>query len=361
MQLYAVRSANNWGHGDFGDLARLLEIAGETGAAGIGINPLHALAAGQASPYSPSSRLFLNPLYIDIEAIPEFPGTEACDLRAAVARLRAADLIDYSEVHAVKRKALRAAFAAFRKNARTERREDFQAFRTRSGEPLERFAAFETLAERLGLPWQSWPAEWRQCSTALARLSSDPDVEFHAFVQWIADGQLRACAQTARRLNLGVGLYLDVAVGVEGGGADAWGAPHTLPPDLSIGAPPDVYNPGGQNWGLASLHPQILIDSDFSLFRQMLRSVMKYAGAIRIDHALGLNRLFLIPTGGTAGDGGYVSFPFEAMLAVVAQESVNNRCLVIGEDLGTIPEGVSDTLNKVGNMVVSSRVVRARA
>jgi 4-alpha-glucanotransferase len=350
VQLYAVRSTQNWGHGDFGDLARLAEIAAKAGASGMGVNPLHALAPGQASPYSPSSRIFLNRLYIDVEAIEEFPGIDACGLGNEIAQLRAADFVDYAAVDAAKVKALRAAYKTFRSSATPERRHDFDAFRTRSGSPLRLFALFETLRERFGFPWQTWPREWQDVSPALARLEAGDlgDIELHAFIQWIADQQLRNCVGIAKRLALPVGLYLDVAVGVDVGGADVWAAPDMLCQNLSIGAPPDVYNPQGQNWGLASFHPQALIDSDFLPFRQMLRSVMHYAGSIRIDHALGLNRLYLIPAGASPADGGYVRFPFAAMLAVIAQESSEARCLTIGEDLGTIPEGVCEALNAWG-------------
>ena len=349
-QLYAVRSVRNWGHGDFSDLARLLEIADRMGAAGIGLNPLHALLPGQASAYSPSSRIFLNPLYVDIEAIDEFPGTDACGLTEEVARLRASKVVDYSAVHVAKRTALRATYDAFQHHATLERRNDFDAFRERLGATLERFAVFETLRERFGFPWQTWPSEWHEVSHALERHKAGDlgDIGFPAFIQWVAYYQLRNCARMAQRMALPVGLYLDIAVGVDAGGADAWAAPHMLCQNLFIGAPPDIYNPRGQNWGLASFHPQSLIDSDFSLFRQMLRSVMQYAGAIKIDHALGLNRLYLIPVGSSAAEGGYVRFPFTAMLAAIAQESINNRCLVIGEDLGTIPEGVCETLKQWG-------------
>jgi 4-alpha-glucanotransferase len=349
-QLYAIRSARNWGHGDFTDLTRLLAIAAQVGAAGVGLNPLHALAPGEASGYSPSSRMFLNALYIDVEAIAEFPGLDACGLNDEVARLRALDVIDYPAVHTAKLKALRAAYDAFRDHACAQRKKDFNDFRQRHGESLARFAAFESLRQRFGTPWQAWPTEWQSASQALARFRVDGegDAAFYAFVQWVADEQLGACARMAKDLGLPVGLYLDVAVGVDAGGADVWSAPDVLPQTLSIGAPPDVFNPGGQNWGLALLHPQALIDSDFLLFRQTLRSVMRHAGAIRIDHALGLNRLFVIPLGSAAANGGYIRYPFEAMLAVTAQESTVNHCLVIGEDLGTIPEGVCETLNRWG-------------
>jgi 4-alpha-glucanotransferase len=350
IQLYGVRSARNWGHGDFTDLARMLHIAAHVGAGGVGVNPLHALAPGEASSYSPSSRLFLNPLYIDVEAVPEFPGLRACRLTDEVARLRALDVIDYAAVYAAKRKALKTTYEVFQTCAATDRRDAFAHFRERLGESLANFAIFESLRERFGSPWLAWPPEWQQRSHALARYKAGDigNASFQAFIQWIADQQLRDCAHMARQLALPIGLYLDVAVGVEADGADAWSAPHALQRGLSIGAPPDIYNPAGQNWGLAVPHPQVLIDSDFSLFRQTLRSVMQYAGAIRVDHALGLNRLFVIPNGVSAANGGYIRFPFEAMLAVIAQESTSSRCLVVGEDLGTVPEGVCETLNRWG-------------
>jgi 4-alpha-glucanotransferase len=350
VQLYAVRSRRNWGHGDFTDLRHLLELAAAVGGAGVGVNPLHALPPGQASPYSPSSRLFLNPLYIDLDAVPEFPGGPASALRDEIDELRKAELVDYTRVAAVKAIALRHAHRMFRNEADGARRQAFARFRTERGEPLERYAAFETLRERHGSPWWQWPKEWHNPTPAkLADLqSASEDLEFHAFVQWLADDQLHACRDRARELNLPVGLYLDLAVGVAPDGADAWVGQGALAPGLVIGAPPDAWNPAGQNWGIASFHPQVLIETDFAMFRQTLRAVMRHAGAIRIDHALGLNRVFLIPRGLDARHGTYVRLPFEAMLAVVAQESVATRCLVIGEDLGTVPEGVSETLRDWG-------------
>lgn len=349
-QLYAVRSRRNWGHGDFTDLQRLLELAAQLGAAGVGVNPLHALPPGQASPYSPSSRLFLNPLYIDLDAVPEFRAVSMADLDESLVRLREQEFVDYPGVAALKGAALRRAYDVFRAEADPARREAFEQFRAARGAMLERFAAFEALREQYGLPWWQWPQQWHKPGDAMIgelRQSSN-DVEFHAYVQWLADDQLRACRDRARELRLPVGLYLDLAVGVARDGADAWAGQDELAPDLVIGAPPDAWNPAGQNWGIASFHPQVLIATDFSFFRQTLRSAMRYAGAVRIDHALGLNRVFLIPKDLDATHGTYVSLPFHAMLAIVAQESVAARCLVIGEDLGTVPEGVSETLRDWG-------------
>lgn len=350
VQLYAVRSRRNWGHGDFTDLRHLLDLAAHIGAAGVGINPLHALPPGQTSPYSPSSRLFLNPLYIDLDAVPEFHDAGETGLHETIQELRSRPLVDYPHVAALKARALRQAYRHFCSEGSNARREAFAAFRAERGEALERYAAFEVLKGRHGLPWSQWPKEWQRPDAKRLELlrASSNDLEFHEFVQWLADDQLRACRDRARDLHLPIGLYLDLAVGVEPDGADAWVGQGALVPELVIGAPPDAWNPAGQNWGIASFHPQTLIDSDFSMFRQTLRSVMRYSGAIRIDHALGLNRLFMIPAGMNARHGTYVCLPFHAMLTVIAHESIAARCLVIGEDLGTVPAGVSDTLRDWG-------------
>ncbi len=346
VQLYGVRSRRNWGIGDFSDAAALLRLAAQNGAAGIALNPLHALLDGQASPYSPSSRLHLNALAIDVERVPGFPGLDALGLRGEVERLRACDLVDYPGVTAVKHAALRAAYAAFRNQGGAERK-DFEAFRRKHGDPLACFAAFEALWRRFRAPWWEWPQPFRRPGPdvlAALRESADKDVEFAEFVQWQADRQLGECRDLGRRLGLPIGLYLDIAVGVIPDGADCWGQQDALMRGLSVGAPPDYYNPAGQNWGLASFHPAALVRSDFSLLRETLRASMRYAGAVRLDHVLGLNRLFVIPEGCDARNGTYVRFPLEAMMAVVAQESVAARCLVIGEDLGTVPEGFRDIM-----------------
>ena len=348
VQLYAVRSRRNWGHGDFADLVELVRLAASLGAAGVGLNPLHALFDDnpeQASPYSPNSRLFLNSLYIDLDAVPEFPGLRECgpdgeELAAEIERLRAAEFVDYAGVGAVKRKALRLAYARFRDTGSAERRSDFAAFRSERGLALTRYAAFETLRRRTGEVWWEWPAPWR-CpdAAALARLREEaPDeMGYHEFVQWVADRQLAACQYEARRLALPIGLYIDLAVGVEPGGADAWSQQHAVVQQVEVGAPPDILNTAGQAWGLAAFNPRALEAEAFAPFADLLEAAMRYAGAIRLDHVLGLNRLFLIPFGFKPPDGAYVRYPLEAMLAIVALHSMRSRCLVIGEDLGTVP------------------------
>lgn len=367
VQLYSLRSRRNWGIGDFSDLKELVRIAGELGAAGIGLNPLHAInldEPNRVSPYSPSSRLFLNPLYIDVEAIPEFPGLKAAGLVKEVARLREEPLVDYPGVIATKLKGLRAAYAAFRKGSKkskamklaqaalgkggsAERQADFAAFKEERKPMIDGFAAFAVLHRRFGPPWWNWPEEWHRPSPEkLAELwrTDGEEMDFHVFVQWVADRQLRACRDAAREMKMPIGLYLDVAVGVTANSADVWSNQGAYVRELSAGAPPDMMNTIGQDWGLASFHPDVLASTDFQLFRETLRAVMRHAGAIRIDHVLGFNRLYLVPQGHKATQGVYLRYPFEAMLAVVAQESNAARCVVIGEDLGTVPDGFRERL-----------------
>jgi 4-alpha-glucanotransferase len=348
VQLYGARSHRNWGHGDFTDLLGLLELSADLGAAGIGLNPLHSLFAEgpeRASPYSPNSRLFLNPLYIDLETVPEFPGLAAAGLTQEVARLRGAAMVDYTGVAAAKLAGLRLAFDTFRARGSAQRREDFEAFRREQGRALALFASFEALRRKFGCGWPDWPSQWRrpdEPALETLRRSAGEEVEFHEFVQWLADRQLRACQVKAQRLGMPLGLYLDVAIGVDPRGADAWSEQSTMLADASIGAPPDLLNTAGQNWSLVTFNPKALEQQGFAPFRALLQAAMRYAGAIRLDHVLGLNRVYLIPNGASAG--AYVRFPLEAMLAVVAQESVGHRCVIIGEDLGTVPENLRETL-----------------
>ena len=351
VQLYGVRSARNWGIGDFTDLEALIELAASLGADGVGLNPLHALfddRPADCSPYSPNSRLFLNPLYIDVEKLPEFPPGACTESRDAIARLRASDIVDYVAVAELKWRALRSAFEAFKANPKTERHAAFSKFRTERGAMLSRFACFEALRHKFNKPWWEWPEEWRQPNDARsAALHAGPDsaeIEFVKFVQWCADQQLQSCRDLATRLGMKVGLYLDVAVGVQSDGFDAWKEQAAISRRLAVGAPPDPLNTAGQNWGLAGFNASGLEITVFEPYREMLRASMRYAGAIRLDHVLGLKRLYLVPHGFAADNGAYVQMPFEALLAVTAQESVKQRCVVIGEDLGTVPEGFREQM-----------------
>jgi 4-alpha-glucanotransferase len=350
VQLYGVRSKRNWGMGDFSDLAELVEIAADQGAAGIGLNPLHALfddQPHQQSPYSPNSRLFLNILYIDVGAVPEFPGLRASGLEPDVKRARRAEQVDYPAVAAAKQRGLRLAYQVFREQAKPARRRDFETFRAERGEDLLRFAAFEVLRRRFQRVWWEWPEEWqipRADVLAKLRESEGEEIGFYEYTQWVADRQLAAGQKVANRCGMPIGLYLDLAVGVQAGGADVWSHQRAMLPSLSVGAPPDLLNTAGQNWGLAGFNPAGLETRQFEPFRQMLKSAMRHAGAIRLDHVLGLKRLFVIPQNMSAREGAYLRFPFEPLLAVAAQESVQNKAIVIGEDLGTVPEGFRETL-----------------
>jgi 4-alpha-glucanotransferase len=351
VQLYGIRSDRNWGIGDFTDLEGLIELAASLGADGVGLNPLHALfddRPGDVSPYSPNSRLFLNPLYIDVEKLPEFQPGAVAGQAATIARLRASDFVDYVEVAELKWRALRSAFEVFKAKPGTARHAAFAKFRTERGATLSRFACFEMLRHKFKKPWWEWPDEPRQSDDARsAALHAGPDageIEFISFVQWTADQQLAACRDLAVKRGMKVGLYVDVAVGVQSDGFDAWNEQSAISRQLAVGAPPDALNTAGQNWGLAGFNAAGLEMQSFEPFREMLRASMRHAGAIRLDHVLGLKRLYLVPHGFAADNGVYVQMPFEALLAVTAQESVKHRCVVIGEDLGTVPDGFREQM-----------------
>jgi 4-alpha-glucanotransferase len=351
VQLYSLRSRRNWGIGDFTDLKRLTEIAARQGAAAIGLNPLHALfldRAHEASPYAPNSRLFVNPLYIDVASLPEFYDD---GFTARAAALRGNTLIDYPAVARLKFQALHTAHVRFGA-ASEQRRADFESFRSEHGETLLRFACFEVLRrQHPGKAWRDWPAPWDCPDTAaLEKFRSDnrSGIEFEEYLQWNADRQLRACKEAARASGMAVGLYIDLAVGIHPDGADAWSRQRSILNGVSVGAPPDEFNTAGQDWGLAPFNPAALQENDCEPLRELLRVGMRHAGAIRIDHVLGLNRVFMIPRGMSARDGAYVRFPFETLLRVIAEESNHARCVVIGEDLGTVPEGFRDTLARYG-------------
>jgi 4-alpha-glucanotransferase len=345
VQLYGVRSTRNWGMGDFTDLEGLIELAADLGADGVGLNPLHALfddRPGDCSPYSPNSRLFLNALYIDVEKLPEFSSASFPESDDVTPRLRQSEIVDYVAVAGLKWRALRSAFAIFKANPKIERKQNFEKFRSERAPLLQHFACFEVLRHKFSGPWWEWPEEWRQPDEKkCASLREGPDaaeIEFVEFVQWTADRQLGACKDLADRIGMKVGLYLDVAVGVQCDGFDAWNEQGAISRHLSVGAPPDALNTAGQNWGLAGFNAAGLEIRFFEPYREMLRASMRHAGAIRLDHVLGLKRLYLVPHGFNAAEGVYVQMPFEALLATTAQESVAHRCVVIGEDLGTVPE-----------------------
>jgi len=373
-QLYAVRSRRNWGIGDFSDLSILAAGAAQWGASAIGLNPLHALLAAeppQISPYSPSSRSLLNPIYIDVAAVPEFaedPATAASASESAA--LRSTSFVDYRGVWAAKQQALSRLHRVFRRRhlgahgePLTDRGKAFVGFRRQLGAPLERFAVFDALHEHLRAQghrsgWHDWPASYRDPAspTVVAFAADHRDrVELAQYLQWEADRQLGAAAAAAQGAGMSIGLYRDIAVGASPDGAEAWGDQDLLVPGVSIGAPPDAYNSRGQDWGLAPLSPLSLRARAFAPFIATLRANMRHAGAVRIDHILGLRRLWWVPWGSLPTEGAYIAYPLNELAGIVALESRRNRCLVVGEDLGTVPEGFRDDMQR--RAILSYRVL----
>jgi 4-alpha-glucanotransferase len=341
VQLYAVRSARNWGIGDFGDLAAVATQAARAGAALIGLNPLHArhlARPDEASPYAPSSRLFLDPVYIDVESVAEFAicaearaAVAAPEFQARLARARAAPLVDYSAVTALKLLVLERLYEHFILNsagAHDERQRGFRAFALQGGASLAHYAEFE--AQSLHVP------------------ATPSQIEFQIYLQWLAATQLDAATAAARAAGMSIGLYLDLAVGAAHDSAEFASEPHLFARDMSVGAPPDMLNRQGQNWGLPPWNPRVLAQMEFVPFRTLLAANMRNAGALRIDHVMALTRLFWIPQGMSGADGGYVRNSFEELAAIVALESVRNRCMVIGEDLGSVPDGLRARLRDCG-------------
>jgi 4-alpha-glucanotransferase len=354
--LYTIRSRTNLGFGDLTDLGALLAWCAEAGGAFVGVNPLHAVPGrGLAiTPYSPSSRLYRNVLYLDVEAVPELA---ACDparalldgaaLRRERARLRAAREIDHGAVLDAKLALLRLLFACFRAaGERAPRARAFAAFRAREGAPLEDFAAFEVLAEHFGAPgapataWQRWPEPFRDPRSPAVEAFRGEHAEaiaFRAWLQFELDRQLAAAAARGRAAGLALGLYQDLAVGSAPDSADTWMGQGLFAQGAAAGAPPDDYAPDGQNWGFPPLDPQRLRADGYRLWSRLLRASFAHAGALRIDHAMGMMRLFWIPDGRPGTEGTYVHGRCDEMLGVLALESRRAGALVIAEDLGTVP------------------------
>ena len=369
-QLYGVRAERNWGMGDFTDLRTLMEWAAQAGAGLVGVNPLHALFPHNpqhCSPYSPSSRQFLNVLYIDVEAVPDF--AECDEARAAVAdpefqarlrALRAAPLVDYTGVAEVKLGILARLYVHFRERhlaGDSPRGRDFRRYQSEQDGELYHQALFEALQAHFHAEdpavwgWPVWPEAYRDArSQAVTRWAeaNREKVEWFQYLQWLASGQLHAVGSRSFELGLGVGLYQDLAVGVDRGGAETWMHRDLYAFEASVGAPPDDFNLHGQDWGLPPLIPHQLRAAAYGPYIRMLRANMRVAGALRIDHVMGLMRLYWVAPGMSAADGVYVSYPFQELMAILALESQRNHCLVVGEDLGTVPEGVRETMHAMG-------------
>jgi (1->4)-alpha-D-glucan 1-alpha-D-glucosylmutase len=360
IQLYALRSRRNWGIGDFTDLAGVARLAASEGASFIGVNPLHELFLDrpeQASPYSPSTRLALNPLYIDVEAIADYA---ACDearalvasepFRARIAQLRASPLVDHAGVWSAKREVLDLLFAHFRKRGGCRE----EAFRKLAQEHRHT-AVFDALQEELGAwGWPAWPAQFRDRDRAQAAAREDA-VDFFVYLQWQADEQLRRAHAAALDAGMSIGLYRDLAVGANPGGAETWQLQEMFAPGVHVGAPPDDFNRTGQDWGLPPWIPRELRRAGYAPWSALLRANMRHAGALRIDHVMGLSRLYWIPRDMSPTQGAYVSYPVDDLCAVLADESARQDAIVVGEDLGTVPDALRGTLQDTG--VLSYRVL----
>lgn len=358
-QIYSLPPREGEEFGDFGALAAYCEAAGRAGADAVAMSPTHALFAADPtrfSPYSPSTRLFHNVLYADPTAVfgdvhlpAEAPPREA--------------LVDWVAGARIKLATLRALYARFAGSGDAPRRADFAAFRAVGGTMLENHARYEALhahftAQGRGGGFHHWPEAYRHPGSPEVETFCRENVEevvFHAFLQWLAERSLAEAQRRAKDSGMAIGLVADLAVGMDGGGSHAWSRPQDVLDGLSVGAPPDMLGPAGQDWGLTSFSPRALETTGFAPFLATLRAALRCAGGVRIDHVMGLRRLWVVPAGMTPRDGCYITYPLEDLLRLVALESARSGGIVIGEDLGTVPPGFRPRLDEAG--VLGMRVL----
>lgn len=357
-QLYSLRRPGDGGLGDTGALEILARQVAAKGADVLAISPVHAMFSANSanySPYSPSSRLFFNSLHSAPDLV---LGRQAvnhavsqCHLQAEMAHLEASDLIDWPAASAVKQRLLRRLYTNFN-NADNALAADFRAFVRQGGEALAQHCSFEALhAVMLGLhksgDWRQWPADLRAPhSPTVERFAAEhqQEINFHGFAQWLVMRSLEHAQKAARDAGMRIGLISDLAVGAHGSGSQTWTRQEEFLPSVSVGAPPDILNSQGQNWGISAFSPSGLRRSGFRAFIEMLRANLAYSGGIRIDHVMGLQRLWLIPGDASPDQGAYLDYPFEDQLRLLSLESWRRRALVIGEDLGTVPSGLRQEL-----------------
>ena len=349
VQLYAARSRRSWGIGDFGDLARFARTVREDGCRLVLVNPLHAatpVVPQQPSPYSPTTRRFLNPLYLAIEQIDgarELPGLDGFLARGRA--LNEAPLINRDRIFQLKMQALNALFKRFSGHW------DFDKFVQSEGPSLQEYAVFCALIEEHGGTWRRWPAKYRHPhSSDVRRFASEraERVRFHQWIQWLLDRQLRTAAGH-------LPVMQDLPIGIDPGGADAWAWQDILADGIHVGAPPDEFNTKGQDWGLPPFVPARLKRAAYRPFIETIRGTMRHAGGLRIDHVMGLFRLFWIPEGMSPADGAYVRNAADDLLGIVRLESHRAQAIVVGEDLGTVDERARAQLMDMG--VLSYRLV----
>ncbi|GAA6209669.1 4-alpha-glucanotransferase [Cognatishimia sp. WU-CL00825] len=335
--LYGLRSKRNAGLGDFVDLGDFAEITAKQGVAFLGINPLHNMGFDDhiaISPYSPSHRGFLNTSYIALDTIPGVAATDRADFET----LRQSSTVAYQAHKTAHNQKLSEAYKIFQATAPQSLKSDFAEFQAAAPQDLLEFAGFEATSALYGPDWRKWPD---------APEAIDPEhLEFHLWLQWVAEIQLFEVQARARAAGMPLGLYLDLAVGPRRDGAESRCESDVIATGVSIGAPPDHLSPEGQNWQLAAFSPRKLKAQRYTAFRRILAQTMRYAGVIRIDHVLGLNRSFWIPDDGSPG--AYIRQPFESLLAIIKIEAERHNCVVIGEDLGLVPEGFRETMRHHG-------------
>ena len=356
-QLYSVRSERSWGIGDLTDLTDLAVWSSAAYGAGfILVNPLHAAAPAapmEPSPYLPTSRRFVNPMYLRVEAVPEYayvPQRNRLRKSRAIAQARAAASggIDRDSAWKVKRRALKTVYRVERSAGR-----DFaySAYRAREGRSLDDFATWCALAEKYGNDWHRWPADLQHPTgpavAAFAQARGD-SVDFHRWLQWQLDDQLTGAQATAIQSGMALGIVHDLAVGVDPNGADAWALQDVLALGVSAGAPPDEFNQLGQDWSQPPWRPDQLVEQGYEPFRALVNAVLRHAGGVRIDHVIGLFRLWWIPNGAPPTDGTYVRYDHEAMIGIVALEAHRAGAVVVGEDLGNVEPWARDYLDERG-------------
>jgi len=371
-QLYLLKSRTNWGIGDFSDLRQLAQILARSGADAVGLNPLHAMFSDDpehASPYSPASRLLLNVLNIDVRAVAEstscaeaLRAVGADEFQLELEACRAADFVEYTRVSRLKIAILKMIFKSCSAERQSMSWQGFETFRRAAPAYVERSCTFLALRDHFAAQtpavadWRAWPAEFKDPSSAVVKKFTQThadEVTFQVWLQYHADNQLGEAARAAAPM--GIGLYRDLAVGADPGGAETWSNQQAVVTAAQVGAPPDIYNPGGQAWGLPPFHPMALKKEGYRSFIELLRANMRHAGGLRIDHVMALQQLYWVPQGATPAQGAYVRYPMEDLIGILALESHRNRCLVVGEDLGTVPPGFRERMTEA--RVFSYRVL----
>ncbi|MEN3159746.1 4-alpha-glucanotransferase [Alkalimonas sp. NCh-2] len=374
VQLYGLRSERNWGIGDFGDLQQLIRLLAGQGADFVGLNPIHALYPAMpehASPYSPSSRRWLNCIYLDVTAMPGFTESTECQqwvksaaFQEQLALQRSLDWVDYTGVMQLKLPALRALYQWFVQHATAKQQAAFTNFKQAGGDSLQQQGLYDALHAHLYAMdssywgWPNWPQEYKAADSATVKAFSKShaaDLDFYCYLQFCAEQQLAAAQQLATASGMLLGLYRDLAVGVSEASMEIWANPALYCRDASVGAPPDPLGPQGQNWGLPPMSPLSLFQQGYQPLIDLFRSNMQHAGALRIDHVMALLRLWWVPKSAADARGGaYLYYPIMDLLGILALESQRNQVVVIGEDLGTVPDGIRDLLQQHG--VYSYRV-----